>query len=159
MAVFGVTMLSLNLFLTVALAAVAIWFWHRSLSARERANRAALEACERMSLQFLDGTVAFAALQLVRNRGWLRLRRTYVFDYTAASIERRQGFVVMLADRVESIGFAQQDTSASTTPAMTARATTLPAERPRAEVLDLAEWRRKHQKSEPEPPASRTTSH
>lgn len=155
-------MLSLNLFLTVALAAVAVWFWHRSLSAREGANRAALEACERMGLQFLDGTVAFAALRLVRNRGWLRLRRTYVFDYTAASIERRQGFVVMLADRVESIGFAQKDASASAMPAATATARTaiaLPAQRPRAEVLDLAEWRRKHQKSEPEPPASRTTSH
>ena len=41
-------------------AAAVVWFVQDSLAARERANAAAMEACQRLSLQFLDGTVAFA---------------------------------------------------------------------------------------------------
>lgn len=153
-------MLSLNLLLVLILFVAGVWFWHRSLSARERANRAAMQACERMGLQFLDGTVAFAALKLARVEGRLRLRRTYVFDYTAASIERRQGFVVMLADGVETIGFAQQDSAtAATAPAEIHAPARIPESRPPAKVLDLAEWRRKHRSDDDDPPASRNTLH
>src|SRR5687767_6869931 len=87
-------------------AAAVIWFLQDSLAVRERANAAATEACRRLSLQFLDGTVAFARLTFVRERGQLTLRRTYVFDYTANSIERRQGFVILVGRRVESVGYA-----------------------------------------------------
>lgn len=151
-------MLSLNVLLLVVVVAGGVWFWHRSLSARERANRAAMEACERMGLQFLDGTVAFATLKLARDHGWLRLRRTYVFDYTAASIERRQGFVVMLADRVETIGFAQEE-DARTGTAAPDIVQASPGQNGAGKVLDLAEWRRKHRHSDDPPPASRNTLH
>ena len=58
----------------------------------------------------LDGTVAFARVALVRAEGGgLKLRRTYVFDYTATSIERRQGFVLLMGRRVESVGYAPGD--------------------------------------------------
>jgi hypothetical protein len=87
-------------------AAAVVWFVQDSLAARERANAAAMEACQRLSLQFLDGTVAFARLSFAREHGRLTLRRTYVFDYTANSIERRQGFVILLGRRVESVGYA-----------------------------------------------------
>jgi hypothetical protein len=98
-----------SLVLICSVAALA-WFWQDSLAARERANAAALEACERLSLQFLDGTAAFARLTLFRdNGGSLKLRRTYIFDYTANSIERRQGFVILNRHRVESVGFAPGD--------------------------------------------------
>ncbi len=94
----------------ILLAAAVVWFWQDSLAARESANRAAKEACERLSLQFLDGTVAFARLALVRvGGGSLKLRRTYVFDYTATSIERRQGFVLLTGRQVESVGYAPGD--------------------------------------------------
>ena len=85
------------------------WFWQDSLRVRDRANAAAIEACTRLALQFLDGTVAFTRLRLVRDAGQLRLRRTYIFDYTAHSIERLQGFVVLLGMRVESVGFARNE--------------------------------------------------
>jgi len=79
------------------------------LGARERANFAAQGACERMGLQFLDGTVAFARISLSRDAaGRLCLRRTYIFDYTAGSVDRLQGFVLLLGKRVESIGFASE---------------------------------------------------
>lgn len=104
--------LSWGLLMLLLLAAAAVWFWQDSLAARESANAAAKEACTRLGLQFLDGTVAFARLALVRVNGWLQLRRTYVFDYTATSIERRQGFVLLTGRRVESIGYAPGDTQA-----------------------------------------------
>jgi hypothetical protein len=99
-----------GLLTVILLAAAAVWFWQDSLAARESANRAAKEACDRLSLQFLDGTVAFARLALVRiDGGALKIRRTYVFDYTATSIERRQGFVLLTGRWVESVGYAPGD--------------------------------------------------
>ncbi|MGH8185065.1 MAG: DUF3301 domain-containing protein [Steroidobacteraceae bacterium] len=93
----------------LAVAGAVAWFWQDSLAARESANAAAIEACQRLGLQFLDGTVAFARLSLTREAGWLTLRRTYVFDYTANSIERRQGFVLLTGRRVESVGYSPGD--------------------------------------------------
>ena len=101
-----------GLLTVILLAAAVVWFWQDSLAARESANAAAKEACARLGLQFLDGTVAFARLVLVRVDGWLRLRRTYVFDYTATSIERRQGFVLLTGRRVETVGYAPGETRA-----------------------------------------------
>jgi hypothetical protein len=99
-----------GLLTVILLAAAVVWFWQDSLAARESANRAAKEACDRLSLQFLDGTVAFARLALVRiDGGALKIRRTYVFDYTATSIERRQGFVLLTGRWVESVGYAPGD--------------------------------------------------
>ena len=123
------------------IASALAWFWQDSLAARERANAAAIEACERLSLQFLDGTVAFARLQIVRGTSSLiRFRRTYVFDYTANSIERRQGFVVLTGRRVDTVGYARDEE-------LQARLVT--AERPidvqqlppATNVLSLEEWR------------------
>lgn len=126
----------------VILAAAVLWFWQDSLAARESANAAAMEACRRLGLQFLDGTVAFARLALVREAGWLKLRRTYVFDYTATSIERRQGFVLLTGRRVESVGYAPGDTQAD---AAIARAEPVAphsnAHPGGGNVLDLSDWR------------------
>jgi hypothetical protein len=98
-----------GLLTVIVLAAAAVWFWQNSLAAREAANAAAKESCSRLGLQFLDGTVAFARIALVRVGGQIDLRRTYVFDYTATSIERRQGFVLLTGRQVESVGYAPGD--------------------------------------------------
>jgi hypothetical protein len=130
----------------ICLAAALAWFWQDSLAARERANKAALEACERLSLQFLDGTVAFARLAPMRQRdGWLGLRRTYIFDYTANSIERRQGFVILSRHRIESVGFAPGDEGR---PARAETAAAPAAPEP-AKVLDLNDWRSRQTRSGP----------
>lgn len=95
----------------LCLAGLIAWFWQDSLAARESANAAAMDACQRLGLQFLDGTAAFVRLSPARESGRLKLRRTYVFDYTANSIERRQGFVVLIGSRVESVGYAPDEIS------------------------------------------------
>ena len=136
----------------IALAAIITWFWQDSLRVRDRANTAAIEACTRLALQFLDGTVAFTHLRLVRDAGQLRLRRTYVFDYTAHSIERLQGFVIVLGMRVESVGFAR-DESQRAPPSAIGIDSTAPSSRTSSpisgspdtasgKILDLDDWRR-----------------
>ncbi len=140
------------LFLLIAAAAIA-WFWQDSLGARERANAAAIEACERLGLQFLDGTVAFARIGWTRDSsGWITLRRTYVFDYTATSIERLQGFVVLKGHRVETVGFAPGEPARPMAPqtAVSPPPAAESDERP-SNVLQLDEWRAQHRR--PAPPS------
>lgn len=109
-------MLSIPVILGVLLAVLLLWFWQDSMGTRERANFAAQSACERARVQFLDGTVAFARLAFARNEyGRLAFRRTYVFDYTIGTMERHQGFVVLLGHRVEAIGFDPHEDSHSRT--------------------------------------------
>jgi hypothetical protein len=133
--------------------AIIVWFWQDSLRVREVANAAAIEACKRLGLQFLDGTVAFTRLRPVRDAGQLRLRRTYIFDYTAHSIDRLQGFVVVLGMRVESVGFARDEAQRARAVPSDIRATVSlepPSTSPSdsgtidsdGKVLNLDDWRR-----------------
>ncbi len=137
----------------IAAAAIA-WFWQDSLAARERANAAAIEACERLGLQFLDGTVAFARIGWTRGTsGRLSLRRTYVFDYTATSIERSQGFVVLNGHRVETVGYAPGESTRATvlqTATPSPPPVAEPGEQP-SNVLQLEQWRAQHRP--PAPPS------
>jgi Protein of unknown function (DUF3301) len=127
--------LSWPLLIGLLAAGFAAWFWHDSLAARERANAAALEACQQLGLQFLDGTVAFARIAIARNdRTLISLKRTYVFDYTATSIERRQGFVVLLGNDVQSIGYAPDDAHAPV------RSVQPRAAEP-AQIIHLEQWK------------------
>jgi hypothetical protein len=138
--------------LLIVASAIA-WFWQDSLTARERANAAAIEACERLTLQFLDGTVAFARLEFVRGVGSIfELRRTYVFDYTANSIERRQGFVVLTGRRVDSVGYARGEDLQRATPVAPERPIDVRQLPPSTNVLNIDEWRAR-QRAAAEKPA------
>jgi hypothetical protein len=88
----------------LALLLAAILLWVDSLRARERAVAAGRDACTRYGVQLLDETVAFARLRLARDEeGRLRLRRTYVFEFTETGDNRRQGAIVMLGARLEDL--------------------------------------------------------
>jgi hypothetical protein len=142
-------MISIPVILGVILAVLVLWFWQDSLGTRERANFAAQSACERARLQFLDGTVAFAHLTLARNEyARLAFRRTYVFDYTIGTMERHQGFVVLLGHRVEAIGFDDHDDSHARTwihPRHVEKSP-LPGD---SKVLDLNELRKRRRQAAP----------
>ena len=143
--------LSWGLLAVLMLAAAVLWFWQDSLAARESANSAAIEACRRLGLQFLDGTVAFARVELVREAGWLKLRRTYVFDYTATSIERRQGFVLLTGRRIETVGYAPGETQANAAlagPESDARDSNVRSGG--SNVLHLRDWRERTERHDDE---------
>ncbi|MEQ1581060.1 MAG: DUF3301 domain-containing protein [Steroidobacteraceae bacterium] len=137
-------MLSWGLLVWVLIGAGTAWFWHDSLGVREQANKAAMQACEELRLQFLDGTVAFARLWPARGyTGRMTLRRTYVFDYTTDSVARRQGFIVLLGTKVESVGFAHDSTPARTATLVEPPRELTPASPPAVtgNVYDLDSWR------------------
>lgn len=93
--------------IVAGLLASLAWAWYASMAAREQANRAAREACGRLQLVMLDGTVAIARAWPRRDRnGRLRLERTYGFEYTDDGHRRLQGFVVVLGTEVMSVGLA-----------------------------------------------------
>ena len=88
----------------LVLLLAAAYLWVDSLRARERAVAAGRDACARYGVQFLDETVAFTRLRLARDgAGQLRLRRTYVFEFSETGNNRRQGSIVMLGARVEAM--------------------------------------------------------
>jgi hypothetical protein len=85
--------------LLLALGGVALWA--DSLRARESAIAAGRAACARYGLQLLDDTVAFTRLRLGRDgEGRLRLRRTYVFEFSDTGNNRRHGSLVLLGAHV-----------------------------------------------------------
>lgn len=92
--------------LGIVAAVLAVFgVWHESIRARETANRVALDACRRSSLQLLDGTVALAALRPRLDRTGFSLERTYVFDYSAGGGSRATGFLIMRGREVRHVGF------------------------------------------------------
>jgi hypothetical protein len=90
--------------LALGLALAGAWLWIDSLRAREHAVAAGRAACARYGVQLLDETVAFARLRLARDgEGRLRLRRTYVFEFSETGDNRRHGAIVMLGARLEHL--------------------------------------------------------
>jgi len=88
----------------LAVILAAAWLWRDSLRAREHAVAAGRAACARYGVQLLDETVAFARLRLARDdEGRLRLRRTYVFEFSETGDNRRHGAIVMLGARLEDL--------------------------------------------------------
>ena len=97
--------LSWSLLAALCALAVLAWVWYSSLRAREQANAAAFDTCQRTGAQLLDGTVAFRGLRPVRGSdGRIALQRTYVFDYSHDGVTRRQGFVILVGATLASIG-------------------------------------------------------
>jgi hypothetical protein len=80
------------------------WFWLHSIRILEIARDAGRRACAKEELQFLDDTVASTSLALDRDASGRRiLRRTYRFEFTETGNSRREGEIIMLGERVESV--------------------------------------------------------
>jgi hypothetical protein len=84
--------------------AVAGWLFYEALRAREAAIRVTRDACKLHGLQLLDDTVQGVRLRLARDgEGVVRVRRSFVFDFSEDGVNRRAGSVVMLGGEVESM--------------------------------------------------------
>ena len=90
--------------LLLAVLGLGFWFWLHSIRILEIAREAGRQTCNRMDVQFLDDTVASTKLRLARDTNGRRiLRRTYRFEFSETGNSRREGEVIMLGDRVESV--------------------------------------------------------
>ncbi len=86
----------------LVLAAAGVWLWLDTLKAREIGILAAQNACAEERLQFLDETVIGRFNAFARDEdGQLRLRRTFVFEYSDTGDNRRTGSVTLLGHQVE----------------------------------------------------------
>jgi hypothetical protein len=83
---------------------VLVWFWQRTLYARELALQAARDICLRQNLQLLDATVTLQHVVLRRSAGHLLLERTFLFNYSSHGDDRRTGFVITAGNHVEQVG-------------------------------------------------------
>ena len=90
--------------LALVLAVALVWFWVESMRAREQALEAAMQACERDGLQFLDAAAVCIAIRLARDEsGRMGIRRTYRFEFSDDRFSRREGTVVLQGAEVESV--------------------------------------------------------
>ena len=86
------------------LAAFAVaWFGWSSLKVREIANRIARAYCKAADVQFLDGSVGFGNLSVVRDGGKLLLKRVYLFDYSESSVTRRQAAIIFVGGNFSNL--------------------------------------------------------
>jgi hypothetical protein len=90
--------------LVLVVLVLVVWFWLHSIRILEIAREAGRLICKQTGVQFLDDTVASTKLQLARDANGRRiLRRTYRFEFTETGNTRREGEVVMLGERIESV--------------------------------------------------------
>lgn len=77
------------------------WLWFDSMQARGIAIQEALFACASDGVQLLDQSVSISKIALDRDeKGQLKMRRCYTFDYSDTGNNRRRGSVVMLGHKV-----------------------------------------------------------
>ncbi len=88
---------------------LAGWLWLTTLRARELALVHARRACERAGVQFLDQAVALRGLALRWTRQGLLLRRRYRFEFSTDGVARRNGQVVLLGLRLETLWLDTED--------------------------------------------------
>ena len=90
--------------LTLLLLGAVVALWFDALRSREAALEASREACERYGLQFLDETVAFSRVRVVRGEdGRLGVERQYTFEFSENGSTRRSGAVRVHGGRAEDV--------------------------------------------------------
>lgn len=90
----------LSLILFVAILALA---WHL-ISIRERALEVAKLHCQKIQVQFLDGSVRRDAFRLARNtQGIVSFRQTFLFEFTSTGEKRYQGQIVFIGSKLISM--------------------------------------------------------
>ncbi len=78
-----------------------IWFWLDSARAKEIATEVSTEACRLRGVQFLDQTVALRRIMPRWTAQGIRLRRTYLFDYSDQGLERHTGRIILIGTELE----------------------------------------------------------
>ena len=80
------------------------WYWLNSSRALDIARNIGRKTCGELGLQFLDDTVASTGWGLARNESGRRVfRRTYRFEFSETGNSRREGQLILMGDRLESI--------------------------------------------------------
>ena len=83
------------IFVMLAAFAASAW-WSSARAAAERAGELGRDACERAGVQWLDQSVHAHAMRLRRgDDGWLRIERSFRFEYSDDGVQRHIGRLVL----------------------------------------------------------------
>ncbi len=88
------------LILMIAIA-ICFAFWSAARAAAERATALGRDACHAAGVQLIDQTVHASGLRLRRSDdGWLRLERSFRFEYSQDGTDRHIARLVLHGDRL-----------------------------------------------------------
>ena len=88
----------------IALLLGAYLYWFNGQQVKELALKAVRAHCLNLELQMLDEYVALNSIRLNRDpTGIMRVRRSFLFEFSSTGNERYNGVCIMLGRRVESI--------------------------------------------------------
>lgn len=88
----------------IALLLSAYLYWFNGQRVKEVALQAGRANCLNLDVQMLDEYVALNSIRLKRDKtGNMRLRRTFLFEFSSTGNERYNGVCIMLGRQVESI--------------------------------------------------------
>jgi|TARA_R100001509_G_scaffold131150_1_gene84570 hypothetical protein len=99
-----VVSLTLTDLLVVFLLGLLVSWFLSSIRVRELAIEAVKQASRRDDFQLLDQNVQLCRVSLSRDgQGRWRVWRQYRFDYSVDGVERLEGFVIMLGNRLQAV--------------------------------------------------------
>lgn len=135
-----------NIFVLMLLATGGAWLWHNH-GLRERALARVMQHCANLKIELLDGNVALKKIGFVKDaNGRRRLARVYTFEFTVTGESRHSGTITQFGAHSAQIELAPYPMPFEETPP----APIEPVQtRPRAEVIELSQWRQEHNKWKP----------
>ena len=96
--------LELNDIALILLCLTGAYWWWRAHAVKEIALRITRSHCRAMEVQLLDESVVLRGFWFKRDaHGMLRIRRSYLFEFTSTGDERYNGCIVMLGLGIETI--------------------------------------------------------
>ena len=132
-----------NIFVLMLLATGAAWVWHNH-GLRERALARVKQHCAKLDIELLDGAVALKRIGFVKDaNGRRRLARIYNFEFTVTGETRHNGTITQFGAHSAQIELAPYPIPFDDTPAV------VDVAKPRAEVIELSQWRQDHTKWRP----------
>ncbi|MBT2294991.1 DUF3301 domain-containing protein [Pseudomonas fluorescens] len=135
-----------NIFVLMLLATAGAWLWHNH-GLRERALARVMQHCANLKIELLDGNVALKKMGFVKDAsGRRRLARIYNFEFTVTGESRHSGTITQFgahSAQIELAPYPMPFEESAPTPIEPVQT------RPRAEVIELSQWRQEHNKWKP----------
>ncbi|WP_338921222.1 DUF3301 domain-containing protein [Pseudomonas silesiensis] len=132
-----------NIFVLMLLATGGAWLWHNH-GLRERALERVMQHCSKLGIELLDGNVALKKIAFIKDANdRRRLARVYNFEFTVTGETRHNGTITQFGAHSAQIELAPYPMPFDDVPEV------VDVVKPRAEVIELSQWRQEHTKWRP----------
>ena len=126
-----------NMLVLMLLATAGAWLWHNH-GLRERALERVKQHCAKLDIELLDENVALKKISFIRDAsGRRRLARVYNFEFTVTGDQRHAGTITQFGAHSAKIELEPYPFEAKPST----------QEIPRAQVIELSQWRQDHSKT------------